>query len=671
MRHFILTLLIAYAPAAALAGRFEYHAAADSGAWARILSTLAWTPGPADSASLLVLGDGSAASPSLPTLVDRGTILILQGESPAAEAFGFRGSPDRIRVGGIVDARRPSLAVFWKIPIELPRFSVPKESRIFATERRTAAPVLAGFRLGAGAVLWLIAGPGEEGSERFPYLLQALADLGMEAPFRSSRLWAFFDSSYRLRADADYLARRWRDAGIAGLHVAAWHYMEPDSGRDEYLRALIEACHRNGVLVYAWLELPHVSEKFWNDHPEWREKTAIFEDAALDWRKLMNLVNRDCSQSAALAVESLLTRHDWDGVNLAELYFESLEGAANPSRFTPMNQDVREEFRSLHGFDPAELFSERKDAESLRMFLEFRAGLAQRMQEEWLGRIERLRKKLPHLDVVLTHVDDQFETRMREAIGAESARVLPLLKWQPFTFLVEDPATIWDRGPQRYPEIAQLYNALTPDRERLGVDINIVERYQDVYPTKQQTGTELFQLVHLAAGAFARVALYFEYSILGPDLALLPAAAGVVSDWERKSDAWRVSSAHGVGVMWPGNAKVDGRLWPVRNERVLWLPAGAHSIVGTEDVPPVRVVEFNGDLLGAEVRSDGAVVVRYEGASRSVAILDRPANTVLLDGRPDGFRFVGDRTLLLPQGRHEVVIRVDAQASAEYNKPRK
>ncbi len=46
-------------------------------------------------------------------------------------------------------------------------------------------------------------------------------------------------------------------------------------------------------------------------------------------------------------MKQLVGRFDWDGVNLAELYFESLEGAANPARFTPMNQDVRNEFRGL------------------------------------------------------------------------------------------------------------------------------------------------------------------------------------------------------------------------------------------------------------------------------------------------------------------------------------
>ena len=45
--------------------------------------------------------------------------------------------------------------------------------------------------------------PGERGHERFPYLLNALADLGLAPPFRSNRLWAFFDSAYRARVDVD------------------------------------------------------------------------------------------------------------------------------------------------------------------------------------------------------------------------------------------------------------------------------------------------------------------------------------------------------------------------------------------------------------------------------------------------------------------------------------
>src|ERR1051326_5597102 len=106
--------------------------------------------------------------------------------------------------------------------------------------------------------------------------------------------------------------------------------------------------------------------------------------------------------------------------------------------------------------------------------------------------MEQIRKTKPYLDLVLTHVDDRFDTTMNEKIGADTSRVLPLLARHDFTFLIEDPATIWNLGPQRYPQIAARYKPLTSRPQKLAIDLNVVERYQDVYPTKQQTGAEMF-----------------------------------------------------------------------------------------------------------------------------------------------------------------------------------
>jgi hypothetical protein len=457
--------------------------------------------------------------------------------------------------------------------------------------------------------------------------------------------------------DLDYFAARWRASGIGALHVAAWHFYEPDAGRDAYLNKLIAACHRKGILVYAWLELPHVSEKFWNDHPEWREKTAVLQDAELDWRKLMNLTNRDCFRAVSQGVKTLVERFDWDGVNLAELYFESLEGAVNPARFTPMNDDVRAAFGEQHGFDPLELFSTRKDAASLRAFLDFRAELARRMQQDWMGQIGELRGSRPNLDMTLTHVDDRFDTGMKDAIGADAARVLPLVAEHDFTFLIEDPATVWHLGPQRYPEIAKRYEPLTARADKLAIDINVVDRYQDVYPTKQQTGTELFELVHLAAGAFHRVALYFENSILQPDLKFLPAAAASVRRTEKVGATWNVDSPRGVGVSWVGGALVDGKPWPVSDGSTVWLPAGAHTLAASADRVDNRILDFNGDLLSAEALPDGQLNFAYESSSRAIAILEKRLEGLELDGvsgAPELLASGPNWALLLPRGRHAV-----------------
>jgi hypothetical protein len=637
----------------------------DQGGWPLILESVGFLPQTAANARIFVLRSGAANSAEWAARVESGAYLILEGESTAAESFGFRRAQDaegakvNIRVSSLEDVHLPKLPIVWEKGLELPRYEVPGNAKVFAKERWTGAPMMAGFRRGSGGVLWLAAPPGERGYERFPYLLQALADLGLEPPFRSTRLWAFFDSSYRSRVDLDYFAVRWRNAGISALHVAAWHFYDADPERDAYLKRLIAACHANGILIYAWLELPHVSEKFWDDHPEWREKTAVLQDAQLDWRKLMNLANRDCFRAVVKGVKDLVDRFDWDGVNLAELYFESLEGMANPSRFTPMNDDVRSQFRRAGGFDPIELFRDRKDVPSQRAFLDFRAKLARDTQQEWLAEIEKMRSTRNYLDLVLTHVDDRLDTTMRDAIGADSAQVLPLMEHQSFTFLVEDPATVWNMPPQRYTEIARRYRPLTTEPQRLAIDLNIVDRYQNVYPTKQQTGAELFEVVHSAAGAFARVALYFENSILSPDLGLLPASAAAITRADVLGPKLEVDSPRGVALRWSGPALVDGQPWPVLSDSLVFLPAGSHTVEAGTQLLPVRLIDFNGELTTAQATDGLGIEISYNSSARALAVMNRKPVHLDVDGSECVPDVAGPTAIFLPRGQHIVTIHAE------------
>lgn len=658
----LLLLLLATAAVARAAPVFHYQIAGDRpGAWPRILSSVGLARG---SGGITVV-TGAALDDAATWLkrADEGSVLVLEGESPLAAALGFTLEPDRKAVPtlSLVDVHNPKLPVIWEKPLDVRRFRIPERAQIYTRERWDNVPLVAGVRRGAGGALWLAVSPGEKGHERFPYLIQALSSLGARPALESRELWAFFDASYRSRVDLDYFARRWRTSGIAALHVAAWHFFDPDPEKDEYLRKLIEACHRQAILVYAWIEFPHVSEKFWNAHPEWREKTAIGQDAHLDWRRLMNLRNPDCAKAVTAATHRLFERFDWDGINLAELYFESLEGAANPARFTPMNADVRREFGAAHGFDPQSLFgagAERaKDAAALRTFLDWRADLARRLQEDWIGVMEKVRAARPHLGLVLTHVDDRYDTRMRDLIGADAARLLPLLERQDFTFLIEDPATIWHLGPERYPEIARRYEPLTRRTDKLAIDINIVERYQDVYPTKQQTGTELFQLVNLASRAFARVALYFENSILNPDVPHLAAAAAAPDRVERSGRRLIIESKRSVGVPAASPVTVNGRPWPFWNGVMAWLPSGAHVIEPAASAPPVRLMDFNGRLRSLDSFT-GGFEFSYSSDARAWAIFDAAPGKVEIDERP----VVSPAALLsLPRGQH--VVRVTAANS--------
>ncbi|MDX2153317.1 MAG: hypothetical protein SFV54_21410 [Bryobacteraceae bacterium] len=626
----------------------------DPGPWPGILSSVGFGSG--TPTRVFILTEGAKADPEtwLPR-IEQGAIVVLEGDSPLARALGFLPSPTRAPVQSIVDEHRPKLPIVWERPVDLPTYAVPETARVFVRERWKQAPLTAGLKKGQGAVLWIPLSPGTTGHERFPYLLHALAALGAEPPVDSRRLWAFFDSSYRSRVDVDYFAARWRKAGIAALHVAAWHYWEPDPARDAWLRSLIAACHRRAIAVYAWLELPHVSEQFWRDHPDWREKTALGQDAHLDWRKLMNLANPDCSREVEQGARSLLRRFDWDGANLGELYFESLEGAANPARFTPFNPDVLAEFKLKFGYE-----ANLTDPGKQRAFLDYRAALARRLQTEWIARLESAQREKPWLDLVLTHIDDRFDSTMRDKLGADAAALLQDTEGRALTFLIEDPATVWHLGADRYAEIRKRYEPLTARPARLAIDLNIVERYQDVYPTKQQTGTELFQLVNVAARMFPRVALYFESSILAPDLPFLPAAAAGVTRLERTSTKTIVDSPHGAGLRWRGPALVNGRPWPVADGETVWLPPGIASVEAAPAIAPLYILDCNARLSAASVARDG-VEFTYESRSRAYVVLERLPRKVELDGAPTEPEFLEQPdgyTLVLPKGQHLVTLRL-------------
>jgi hypothetical protein len=258
---------------AAMAVPGFFVAGRDAAGWTALLRSVGLQPqAQADARVLLAAGEPPAGG--WRAAAAAGRILIVEGDSPAARELGFRATRARVRVRQVRDRHAPELAIVWQKAVKLPVFELPAGARVVAEEREHHAPLVAVLSRGAGGVLWLAAAPGPQGYERFPYLLQALAEAGVAPIFEGRRLWAFYDSAYQREIPPEELARQWRQMGLAAIHVGAWDYFEPNPEADAFLRKLVDACHEQGIRVYAWLELPHVSTGFWHAHPEWREKTG-------------------------------------------------------------------------------------------------------------------------------------------------------------------------------------------------------------------------------------------------------------------------------------------------------------------------------------------------------------------------------------------------------------
>jgi hypothetical protein len=671
----LLALLCASAGATSRA-QWSYAVTCESPGWRAVFSTfglaeLPWHAGGAlPEADILVVCGGATVTREEHQAWQRdGRVTVLEGESSLAASFGFAAStggtgaaPETVSVRNVKDLRAEELLIVWQKALPIRRTNLPRPARVLMEDRWSGAPLAAVLPVSQGNVFWLATGPGDSGYERFPLLANALAEAGFEAPLRTRTLWAFFDSAYRQRVDLDYLTARWERFGIAGLHISAWQHWEPAPEKDAWLRRLIEACHRRGILVYAWLEFPHVSERFWEQHPECREKTALGQDAQLDWRKLINLSDAACSAEIEKAAAGLLRRFSWDGVNLAEIYYESLEGAANPARFTPMNATIRESFQQEAGFDPAALFDsasplhQSRNPAGLQRFLAWRRQRIAALHEQWLGFVASVQTELRDLHVVVTQIDDRFDASVRDSLGADSNALLPLMHKHPFTFLVEDPATIWHLGPSRYTEIARAYAQATPYPERLAVDINIFPRYQEVYPTKRQTGIELYRLVHAAARAFPRVALYFEHVLAQEDLPFLAASAAPAVQAVREGEQLRVNSAEAVGVRWRGPVRVNGRPWAAKDEDTVWLPRGQHTLEPGGEDPAVVLRHLSAELK--HIHSAGRLLeFHYRSDTRAIATFDEPPARLWIDGTQIAapvYEATRGYYLLLPPGEHLV-----------------
>ena len=174
-----------------LAGTFVVPAH-ESAPWSAILASAGHiaatqSKGAPVAADIYVAPRNAPASADYRAKVMGGAAMILEGSSPLASSFGFTPGSATVSVIHIVDEHNPALPVVWSRAVDIPRYDMPAGAHVFAKERWSGAPVIAGYHLGSGAVLWIAASPGANGYERFPYLMQALADLGFGPVFPRPR----------------------------------------------------------------------------------------------------------------------------------------------------------------------------------------------------------------------------------------------------------------------------------------------------------------------------------------------------------------------------------------------------------------------------------------------------------------------------------------------------
>src|ERR1051326_6791769 len=286
--------------------------------------------------------------------VESGGNIITDGKNGLAEELGIKFATSSIKIERMRDRLYPEDAIVLASPDIMSRFEVAKDDEVLCTDDRTDAPIAVGRRVQRGKVIFLgirFDPVSTGGFSRFPYLLEYVRSFFHLQPIlKRENLEVYFDDGYRHNLSVEELVKNWVGAGVRGVHVGGWHQFA--TWPYDYAR-LIKLCPANGILVYAWLDPPQVSEKFWTDHPQWQAVNYKGETVRPSWRYPMALTSPECLATVKSVFMDFLMKYDWDGLNLAELYFEAGNGPRDPKLLTPMHPSARPAFHKIYCFDPA------------------------------------------------------------------------------------------------------------------------------------------------------------------------------------------------------------------------------------------------------------------------------------------------------------------------------
>lgn len=637
---------------------------------------------PFTSADLLSKGDAS----SIQKFVEEGGNLITDRKNKLIQQLGFSFTSSQVKLHFIRDKFYPEEPISWKNSLLAYKFNYNADDEIFCTDALTELPVALGRNIKDGKVLYFNTALDPltpYGYSYYPYALEYVSRfMNLQPVFKRQNLEMYFDPGFRKNTSEEELVKRWVKQGIHIIHVAGWHQY-PKYTYD--YAHLIKLAHANGILVYAWIEPPQVSQKFWNEHPEWREKNYRNQDIHKDenlkasWRYPVALTDKACFKAATDVYLDLLKKNDFDGVNIAEMNFEAGKGFSDPDVFTPMHPSAVKEFYNKYGynlrdiFNPASDFYWRTNPEVKPEVIQYRTDKVIAFHEALLAQLQTFAKTRPGFNVVVTFYDTYFSPELTEYHGVSSDRMIQLQKKYNFMLQPEDPQNKWSTNPNRYVEMGRYYAKRMTDSTKLMLDLNILNfRGKDEitpFPTLMQTGLESYQLINAASKGAPRFTVYSESSCNPQDINFFSYASAGMVNYQQIEGGFEGSSPYSFVLQLPKSIKaisVDGVDMVGYRDMLYLIPAGKHTIMvhrndipgfSTDELQP-ELLSFTGNLLSVDYGMR-KITFDYKADERTLASLNNEPTAVQVDGKDYTFKALKGLdcyTVMLPSGSHHVEI---------------
>ncbi len=607
--------------------------------------------------------------------VGLGARIVLDGPSVLANDIGIVLGKKPIQASQVSDLRFPGITLYWTKHAPVLWIPLSKESLVkplcIEKKLKKVLAVRGGYGHGKYVYFSFLFDPDtDKGYTRYPFLIETLcAEFGYKPVAERRIAEMYFDPGNRTGVSIEKLVKFWHEHGVHKIFAGAWYGAGYDYGK------LVRLCHENGILVYCWLEFPDVGNEFWAAHPEWREKTALLADAHVDWRHLMNLADPQCRNEVFRQTAELLKACDWDGVDLAELYFESTNGPSEPESFTPMNDIVRRDFKRLHNFDPVEIMHRgspyywEKNPRAWIMFSEYRKTLCNHLKEMAINFLSEIRAQKKSFEIIITAIDASMVPSLETNIAEDTKYLLHLQKKYKLTLQAEDEWMLWPGKPERYEVLGAYYRKFVRPTSALAIDFNVVKNHPrgiGGLPSEKPAGEEVRQVAYNIDISHARPVFYAEDSLYPFDfknIAMVLARDTEITPVGRNQ--WKVNTPYTVTLNCDTKREVflDGNTWRAGENAEIIIPAGVHYLrFGSKlDEPEAspRLRFISSELRNASFTDKGITFSYTEETTSCYALINFRPLSISIDNRPAECPLLisgAGASVKLPAGNHKVVM---------------
>ena len=344
-------------------------------------------------------------------------------------------------------------------------------------------------------------------------------------------------------------------------------------------------------------------------------------------------------------------------------------------RSTGFNNIARQEFKSLSGFDQAELFNQssqhfwKMDSVGLNKFYKYRVRVNNRLLEQIVMSLDSL-KVFDNRDweLIFTVLDNSLHPEFDQLLGFDLNNTLRLAKEYHVTLQVEDPQSEWTRPPSRYEQLVKAYTPLLGDI-LLAIDINIVPVHpkdQKGFASEQPTGTELFRQYSFADNECGRVCFYSESTIYQHDWEVFPYVMASGTSMIKNKQQWSIKTPHTVIIHNPAKHErifLDESLYPCYSNDEIIIPKGRHvlsfidtTITYENKNKSLRLTGISNELISCRYSGQG-IELSYESPARCLINLNRFPFEVKVDGKIVFLKMLKDNNnfiIFAPSGKHTV-----------------